>query len=169
MEYRILVPFGFELFDGQALEKFFPPFEIVPERGDKEAFAETPGTAQEIHVAGLDQLVHHGGLVHIDIAFFSELSERLYVYRKFHHAAVFGTFQLRRIGHTLSWGAKLGCELSQCARKKRSYKKSLFWIAFHRNCFTYPLIGFAVGQDTASCNPGHDSVHAGRCWLMANV
>ena len=57
---------------------------IVLKRGDKEAFTETPRTAEEINTTPVGKTVYHVGLVDIDITVFDYTFKTLDSYWVFH-------------------------------------------------------------------------------------
>ena len=89
MEHGIFRPLLFELFDGQSLEYFLAPEEIVLERRNEQALAEASRTAEEINSSLCYKVVQQGSLVHIDKTIFSDSFECLYSDRVFHSAELF--------------------------------------------------------------------------------
>ena len=89
MEHGVFEPVLLQFLYRQALEKLLLALEVVLQRGDQQALAETARTAQEINGARSHQLVYQIGLVHIDITVFPNLLKGLYPYWKFHHGWVY--------------------------------------------------------------------------------
>ena len=89
MEHGIFRPLLFERFDGQSLEYFLAPEEIVLERRNEQALAEASRTAEEINLSLCHKVVHQSRLVHIDKTIFSDLFKCLYSDRVFHSAELF--------------------------------------------------------------------------------
>jgi len=86
MKYRVYIPFRFQLLHGQSLEQLPAPQVIVLQGRDQQALAEPPGTAQEIDVTFVGQIINHRGLVYIDETAFDDTLETLYADRKLHVA-----------------------------------------------------------------------------------
>ena len=86
MKYRVYIPFRFQLLHGQSLEQLPAPQVIVLQGRDQQTLAEPPGTAQEIDVTFVGQIINHRGLVYIDETAFDDTLETLYADRKLHVA-----------------------------------------------------------------------------------
>ena len=83
MEHRVLQPLLLQRTDGQSLEQFLAPQKIVLQGGYQQALAEPPGTAQEIDVPFVGQIINYRGLVYIDETAFDDTFETLYADRNF--------------------------------------------------------------------------------------
>ena len=84
MKHRINVPCLFHAFYLQPLEQFLTAKIIVLQRRDKQALAETAGTAQEVDAALVRQAVYQVGLVHVDVTVFDNAVETLNANGIFH-------------------------------------------------------------------------------------
>ena len=89
MEHGVFEPVFLQSLYRQPLEKLLPTLEVILQRGDQQALAETARTAQDIDLPHGDQLVYQISLVHIDITVFPNLLKGLYPYWKFHHGWVY--------------------------------------------------------------------------------
>ena len=88
MQYRMLAPFLFQLFQSQPFEQLPFPLEIGFHGGHEQALPEPSRTAEKIIFTCGDKVVYLVRLVHIDISSVAEIFEILDTYRVKHSSNI---------------------------------------------------------------------------------
>ena len=81
MKHGVLRPLPFQTLHRKPREQLLPPLEVGLQRGDQQALAETPRTAQKIILPRAQQFIDQSGLVHIRVAALADFGKTLDSYR----------------------------------------------------------------------------------------
>ena len=90
VKHRILLPFLLQFADSQPFEQLFPPLEVGFQRSDKQALAKSAGTAEEVVLAVVCQLVHQRGFINREVSLIDDVRECLYADGVFHNVKICG-------------------------------------------------------------------------------
>ena len=87
MEYRILLPFLFQLINDKSLKKLFLSLKIAFQGRYEQGLPESSRTTQKVYIAFMYQIINKVGFIKINISALYDLFEVLYsdwVFHVFH-------------------------------------------------------------------------------------
>ena len=94
MQNRILLPFLLQLFNCQTFKKVFTPLKIGFKSRNKQTFAETTGTTQEIRLSRIYYLPQNSRFIYIKETALTYIFKCLYPYRQFTFQCIHCIFKL---------------------------------------------------------------------------